>query len=232
MKKLLIFTFSLLLTLTSFNAAAQMDSGEETVRYFSNRPIKKYSKAQNYTGSPYENEKFVLGNVYSGDKLLASNVALRYNAQRDELEVKSNLTSSDNTARVVIRSKDIYVKILDKTIVFVSNKENLRLPGYFILEFEGNNYTLYKKIKKQFVTGSEAATSITRAIPPTYKEKQIFFLEENSKAVITEFPSSKKGKLGVFGDSKKAMKKYASENKLNINKDYALIKLVKHFDGL
>ncbi|MBW2938655.1 hypothetical protein KXJ69_11090 [Aureisphaera sp. CAU 1614] len=227
-----LFSTLLLLTL-SFSAFAQMETEEEAKdKYLTNVPITINSEAVNYSGSAYENEEFVLGTVYKSGRIVASNVALRYNALRDEVEVKSSIDAPNSTARVMMRNPDIYVKMLNNVFVYAAPKEGLDRPGYFLVLFEGESADLYKKISKEFVEGMAATTSLTRDIPSSYKEKEAYFLLNKNTNSFQEFPSSRNAKFGLFDDKKKELKTYTKEERLNINKEYALIKLVKYYNTL
>ncbi len=230
MQKLLL---TLLLFTISFGSFAQMETEEETKnKYLTNVPITINSEAINYSGSAYENENFVLGNIYKSGRIVASNVALRYNALRDEIEVKASLDASNSTAKVMMRNPDIYVKMLNNVFVYAAPKEGVDRPGYFLVLFEGENADLYKKISKEFIEGMAATTSLTRDIPSSYKEKEAYFLLNKKANTFQEFPSSRNAKFGLFDDKKKELKNYSKEEKLNINKEYALVKLVKYYNTL
>jgi hypothetical protein len=224
---------SLLLITLSLGGYAQMETEEETKdKYLTNVPITINSEAINFSGSAYENENFVLGNVYKSGRIVASNVALRYNALRDEFEVKASIDAPNSTAKVMMRNPDIYVKMLNNVFVYAAPKEGVDRPGYFMVLFEGENADLYKKISKEFIEGMAATTSLTRDIPSSYKEKEAYFLLNKKANTFQEFPSSRNAKFGLFKDKKKEIKNYSKEERLNINKEYALVKLVKYYNTL
>lgn len=231
MKKVFALALLVMTSIVSNTAFGQMATDEQTISQFvTNTPIKAYPSAARITGSPYENELFVLGSIMKDGKALASNVALRYNAMRDEIEVKNSIDAHNRTARVLKQQPDIYVKILNKLFVFVANENGK--SGYFMALSEGDKFHLYKKVKKEYEEGMTSVSSLTRDVPAGYKDKEIYFLVSKDTNELTEFPNSRNGKFGVFGKKKKEMKNYASSTKLNVNKEYALIKLVQHFNTL
>lgn len=233
MKQSIAVLFLAFCILTPLTSIAQMAPAEQTTtEYVTNKPITPYPSYERISGSPYETKEFELGNIMKDGEILANNVALRYNVMKDEIEVKSSLESHNRTGRVMVKASDIYAKIFNKTFVYVPNQDGLDTAGYFVVVFEGDNYNLFKKITKEYIEGAEAMTSLTRDIPAMYKEKEFFYLVEKSSGNVKVFPNSRSAKFNLFGDKKKALKRYASEEKLNINKDYALLKIVKHFDTL
>ena len=227
-----LFTTLLLISL-SFTGFSQMETEEELkYKFLTNVPITINPEAYQITGSAYENDNFAMGKVYKNGQVVATNVALRYNALRDEFEVKPNLDTPDASAKVMMRHPDIYVKILNKVFVYADPKNNEDRPGYYLVLFEGDNADLYKKISKEFIEGMEATTSLTRDIPSSYKDKTAFYLLNKNTNIFQEFPNSRNAKFGLFKDKKKELKKYAKENRLNINKQTALLKLVKYYNTL
>ncbi len=231
-KQLAILAFSLFLVGSS-SVFGQMASDEQSpTQYVSNTPIKAYASTERISGSPYENVEFRKGNIIRDGKVLASGVAIRYNALRDEIEVKTKIDDHNRTARVMVKSPDVYAKILNKVFVYVPNKEGLTTSGYFMVVHEGEKFDLYKKITKEYSEGSESMSGLTRDIPALYKEKQFYFLADKESGSVKAFPKSRNGKFSILGNKKKELKKYANENRLNINKEYALVKLLRYYDSL
>jgi len=233
MKNVLALVLFSLLMFTSSISVAQMDTEEkESTTYFTNKAITINANERNFTGSAYENEDFVSGYVFKNGKTLASNVALRYNAKRDEIEVKRKVSSSNESARVLVKNDDIYIKILNKVFVYSPVREGIAKAGYFMVLHDGTNYSLYKKLTKKFLEGREAINSITRDTPPAFQNKEVYYLVNKVDGSFTAFPKSKKGKLKIFDSNKKEVKAFVKENRLNIKKDYDLAKLVKYYDTL
>jgi len=184
-----------------------------------------------HAGTPYENEVFQSGNIYKNGKLVGSNVALRYNVLRDELEVKTNMTMADAQAKVLKRDKDIYVRILNDVYVYMKPTSDQTVSGYFKVIYEGEKYHLYEKLTKDFIEGKKAINSVARDIPPTYKgDEELYLVPVNGNPI--ELSGSKNRKLKAFPTHNKQLKSYVKENKLNINKDYSLKKLVAHYNTL
>lgn len=233
MNKFSSLSLSCLLFFSISISQAQMGMEEDDrTKYMSNKPITIVPEERNFSGSAYENEEFVNGYVFKDGKILASNVALRYNAKRDEVEVKKSLTTSNSNARVLVKNSDIYIKILNKAFVFSTVKEGIDKAGYFMVLHEGDNYALYKKITKRYLEGRESVNSITRDTPPAFKNIETYYLVDKESENFTLFPKSRKGKLKVFTNFKKEVKDFVKKESLNINKDYALTKLVKYYDTL
>ncbi|NND61728.1 MAG: hypothetical protein HKN48_00890 [Flavobacteriaceae bacterium] len=212
---------------------AQMAPAEQsTTQYVTNKPITPYPVNERISGSPYEDEDFANGKIMKNGKILATNVALRFNALKDEMEVKSSVEDHNRTGRVMVKSPDVYAKIMNKTFVYLPKQEGLDKAGYFVVVYEGDKYDLLKKINKEYIDGAESMTGMTRDIPAMYKQKEVNYLLNKQTSKIAAFPNSRSGRLNLFGQKKKEMKRYAAEKKININKKHALVKMVKYFDTL
>ncbi len=229
MKQLLSF-FLMILSLGTF--AQNVTEEISTNQFLSSKNITLNPEAVHFAGSAYEDDEFVNGVIFKNGEILATNVGLRYNAFRDEMEVKANLNAPDATAKVMIKHPDIYVKMLNKLFVFSPTAEGMSRPRYFMVLTEGDHAGLYKKITKEYIEGSEAMTSLTRDIPTTYKEKETYYLVDKKSGAFEEFPSSKSGKFNLFKDKKKEVKNYAKVEGLNINKEWALKKVVAYYNTL
>ena len=186
---------------------------------------------KSYKGTPYNSPNFLIGNVYENSTLLASDIALRYNAVSDEIEVKESLTVPNEEAKVLTKSVDIYVKINGDIFIFAPYQGGIEEGGYFQVLFEGTQYSFYKKIIKKFTPAKKASSSITTDTPAMFQDKPVYYIV-TKKGRYYEFPSSKSKKIKVFGSQKEAIKKYVKENGLDLNKEKDLKKAVIYFDSL
>lgn len=190
-----------------------------------------FKDTKSYKGTPYNNPNYLLGNIYKEGKLLANNIAIRYNAIADEMEVKQYPSDSDDNARVLTKSQDIYVKIIDAIYVFVPYQGGIEKGGYFQVIFEGNNIALYKKHVKDFSPEKKATSSITKTLPAVFKDKPVFYLV-TKKGTFYQMPKSKSKKLKVFGEKQNKMKDFTKQNSLDLNKEQDLLTAIKYYDTL
>ena len=198
--------------------------------YRSNRTVNLMDNPNDYTGSPYYNADFSKGSIMSKGKTIAANQALRYNVSKEEFEIRDPRNNESKIVNTVLRNKNIIIKIGDDSFEYISNSKN-RLRGYFIPLFKGDKSSLYKKITKKYIASQKAVNSMASDIAAFYKEKEVLYLVDDTGA-FTELSSSKKGKLKAFGSLKKEVKDYAKQNKLNLNKEKDLIKVVSYADSL
>lgn len=184
-----------------------------------------------YNGTPYNNPIFLLGKIYENNKVIATNYALRYNAMADEIEVKETLYKEDSEIKVLAKSPDLYVKIMNEMFVFVDNSEANDPAGYFLVLHVGNSYNLYKKMIKKYYPAKKAQTSFEKDILASFVDKPVYYLVSQD-GVFKEFTSSKSKKLKVFGDKQSEIKNYIKKAKLDINDENDLLKIVKYYDSV
>lgn len=225
----IVFLFVLLASSSTLAQGVISHSTNES--YITQKKIAQPSKGSAYTGSPYADKAFQKGNVYRDGVLLASNVALRYNVLRDEFEIKRTLSTSNYDAKVLRKSKDIYVKIFNKLYVYFDNLPNNKKGGYFEVVYAGEGLSLYKKTRKEFIEGKKAINSIAVDILPQYREKEALFLL-NSDNELIKLPKSRSGKISNLNQHKKEVKQFIRDEKLNVNKVYDLIKLLTYYNSL
>ncbi|MAN58548.1 MAG: hypothetical protein CMC08_01780 [Flavobacteriaceae bacterium] len=230
MKSLHLFSLLFFTTLlTTFSQAQSIDDRPVLEEFISTQKAAAAPDAS-YAGSPYADPIFQKGNVFKNGKLLASNVGLRYNALRDEMELKQ-INSSDMQTKVLVRAEDIYVRIGNDTFVFLPNTGEDNIGGYFMVLHEGSKMNVYKKLKKEFIEGKKSINTMTRDVPPSYKDDEVLFVSY-ADGSLEEVPGSRNKKLSLFNSGKKELKQHIRDNRLNINKEYNFLKLVKHYNEL
>ena len=234
----ILITLALLICVSTASIAQQFDGKVFTsdlfrVDEFIKRQDKNvdYTNTNEYQGTPYNHPSFLNGNIYKNDELLATNVAIRYNAVADELEIKESLTKPDSEAKLLTKSPDIFVKIMKDIYIFAPYKGGIEGGGYFQVLFEGEKVDLYKKLKKNFKPKQKASSSITRDVPAKFSDDITYYLaDKNGK--FFEMPSSRNKKIKVFGKSAKEIKEYVKDNGLDLNDEKDLLRAVKYYDTL
>jgi hypothetical protein len=191
----------------------------------------KFTIDENVVGSPYNDPNYLIGNLYKGNALFATNVALRYNAVADEIEIKESLDSPDKDARVLPRDPEYFAKIKNDIYVFVPFQGKVEDGGYFHVMFEGKKLDLYKKIIKKVIPGRKASSSFTQDVPTEFRdESQYFLVTKNGR--FLQLPESKEKKFNIFGASKETVLNYVNENGLDVNKEKDLLAIITYYDGL
>lgn len=220
MKMNYLFLFCLL---ASFSLSAQRlvnGSLNDMYRRMENNPELKY---EDYGGTPYYNENFLLGKVVVNNE--EASHLIRYNAYEDKVEIKI-----DN---------DIMLSKKDKSMSFIIDDEKLKLvhyivddveaEGYMIALYDGKNIGIYKKVQKYIHEGKKAVNFYQQDKPSSFRLKTTYFISINNEVAV-ELESSNSKRLKQFNS--KEIEKYAKKNKLKAKKDEDIIELAKYFDTL
>lgn len=176
----------------------------------------------------YANPNFLEGNIYQEDHLMKASVPMRYNAFADEIEIKKNATDEDYGA--LIKDPDIFVKIGKEVYVFVPFEGSNEKGGYFSVLSDGKTYDLYKKTTSIFREAKKAKTTYERDTPPSFSKSVKYYLVQDG--TFLEMPSGKSKVIKMMDQKKNEIKSYIKQNKLDIDKEADLIKLVSYFDSL
>jgi hypothetical protein len=178
-------------------------------------------------GSPYINEKFQPALIYPDNKLFL----VRYNAKDDEIEVQlkeGEFLSLDN------RLMDYRVVLKETGTVYQTvYSEGVKMPGYYIKVVQGNKVSVYKKQVKKLVEGKTPSQNYGRYKAPHFTEPEsIFFIQLGSKGKIQELPKRKKSFIKLFKGNEGAVKKYLSDQKINLSNELDIKKVITYINIL
>ena len=224
--------FLLLLPLCiSLNMMAQNITNEQraTAEFLSSKTTPVFKGYKNTMGSIYANKEFQTGSVYKDGNVVASNVALRYNVQAEEIEMKAKTNST--VANVIKTSENISVRILNNDFVYLISPDKNQKAGYFMVIAEGGKITVYKKIIKDFIEGKKSANSYSRDIPDTFKEKEQLYIVSASGS-LTRLPKGKTKREKLLVSQQDQMSRYIQTNKLNLRKEKDFNQALNYFNAL
>ena len=230
MKKTLYNTIIFLFIGYSFAIAQNINSQRQTELFVRNADkydtstIYDPANPENYKGTPYHSDNFLTGNVYIENEIILSNVALRYNAIADEIEFKESLNSNDKEVKALVKSKEIYAKIMKDIFVFIPSE------GYYLVVFDGDNFSLLKKVTKKYFPAKKAKNNYERSTLAEFEDRFSYSIFTRNGEMM-EFPKSKSKKLKVFGNSEKLIKDYIKKYNLDLNKEKDLKKVIIYLDG-
>ncbi len=224
--------FLLLLSLCiSLNMMAQNITNDQraNAEFLSSKTTPVFKGYKNTMGSIYANKEFQTGSVYKDGNVVASNVALRYNVQAEEIEMKAKTNST--VANVIKTSENISVRILNNDFVYLISPDKNQKAGYFMVIAEGGKITVYKKIIKDFIEGKKSANSYSRDIPDTFKEKEQLYIVSASGS-LTRLPKGKTKREKLLVSQQDQMSRYIQSNKLNLRKEKDFNQALNYFNAL
>ncbi len=232
------YLFSLIVLLSTFNAWSQAMStrnqGLLQADFYYNTHLAMGADNIDYTvrtiGSPYAEPEFLSGVLLTSDSILHDNIYLRYNVHRNEMEVKTS-NSEDVDVFSLLKSPDFYVKIKDKVYEFVPLNGKVEDGIYFEILYSGDHVDLYKNQAKKYTPPVPARTSLQGDIPQKFEDVNKYYIVTD-EGLLYEIPSSRKAKLDIFNVKKEYLEKFVKKNKLKLNDEEDLLKLITYYDSL
>ena len=223
--------FLILLSLClALNMMSQSMINEQTADagFLSSKTTPVFKGYKNTMGSIYANKEFQIGSVYNNGIVMASNVALRYNVQAEEIELKAN--TSATVANVIKTSQNISVRILNDDFVYLVSPDKNQKAGYFMVIAEGGKLNVYKKIIKEFVEGKGSANSYSRAVPDTFKEKEQLYIV-SATGSLTKIPKGKTKREKLFVSQQNQMSSFIETNNLNLRREKDFNQALDYFNA-
>jgi len=177
-------------------------------------------------GSPFLNNEFISGEVYTTSKIQYDNVKLRYNIYTDQIEFESDgkvlaIAQPETTEKIVFGGY---------TIQYIPYSYSKKISkGYLILLEEGKA-SLYARPKVTFEEAEEAG-AYKKAEPPKFvRISDTYFIKVGTgeATAITK----KKDLEEVFPNNKDKIKTFIKKNKVKPNKEESLKELVNYYNSL
>ena len=188
-----------------------------------------YMSLDDIEGSPYYNDKFVLGKILVNGKDIPGNYALRYNAYNDQVElqgaeVTEALIKAVNYSCVINNKKFVYRTYKPK-------KKEAPIMGYFEVLTSETNGLLLKQNRMKYKEALEAKTSMTQPLPARFIPYTNYYFLKNGTSVATLV--SKKTVLDNFEPEVQAtMKKFIKAEKIDFKKERDLVRLFNYYASL
>lgn len=178
-------------------------------------------------GSPFLNDEFEIGTVYTTQKQEFVNVPLRYNIYNDQLEFKSP----------------------EGIIQALATPEILELAEFGDIQLVYESYILSKKTRKGFLIllakgkaslyAKKEITFKEATIPAAYKDAEPPKFLKKSDEYLLKFGSNpaklignKKDLIEAFPYNQDKVKSFISKNKIKTSKPESLTKLVNYYNSL
>lgn len=210
---------------TSYTAAPLMDLFR--MEQMTEESVNQTLTEQNISGSPYLEDEFTTGTVYTSDKKKFENVLLRYNIYNDDLEFQTP------NKRVLAMDKPETIELADfgqYKMTYLSyasgNKQN---KGFFKILQEGKA-SLYAKPDVLFQKAVES-DGIKPEKPAMFVSKpDIYFIRIGTNPA--QKVGNKKELAALLGDHKSEIATYIKKNKVKVNKADQLKKLLNYYNSL
>jgi len=178
-------------------------------------------------GSPYLEDNFIKGSVYTTSKTEYVDVPLRYNIYNDQLEFK---TGNDKVQALAAPEMIEKIEFGNYKMVYAPYSISKKIRrGFFVVLAEGKS-SLYEKPRITFKEATE---------PGGYKDAEpAKFVRNTDEYYIrvgenqAKLVGNKNDLLEVFPDHQKQLETFIKKNKIKPNKPESLKELVKYYNSL
>ncbi len=185
----------------------------------------------NTMGTPYTQSAFTTAKIAPVGKVYL----VRYNALMDEMEVKG----SEKEDILIISKKKNYVinqhenNVTYRVLQKVDSKKENDL-GYFITLQKNQNVSLYRKQCKKLVKRDKATYGGTAStITTEFKDMRCeFYIEKESNGQAIKIPKRKKEFLALFPEKADLISAFIKENRIKLNKEKSLKKLITYINTI
>lgn len=178
-------------------------------------------------GSPYLNDEFISGSVYTTSKTQYANVLLRYNIYNDQIEFK---TAENNIQALAAPETVELVEFGDYKLEYIPYALSKKIRRGFFELLEKGAASLYKKPQVFFKDATQ---------PGAYKEAEpAAFVRKADEYFIriglneAQLVGNKKDLIAIFPDNQDKIEAFIKNKKIKTNNSEDLKELVKFYNSL
>jgi len=198
----------------------------ESVNSYNSSATENLSNAQ---GSQFTSETFTLGNIYENDVLVLKNVPLRYNSYADQIELQQ--IAGEENSGLLVKDAKFFVKMNNEDYIFIPDNNSYEESGYFKIVTSGDHFDLYKKSVTTYIAAREAKTTYETSQPAKFvTEVSYFLMSKDGK--LGKLPTNRNRVAKALTGKTKEVKKFIDNNKLDLDKDTDMAKLVIYYDSI
>ena len=188
---------------------------------------KEYDRSvKDFEGSPFLNEEFIPGQVFSSGKKYTS-VPLRYNIFNDQMEFKQN----DLTYALYPGERIIKVILADETYVVEKYEIRSKIDYGYLTRLDSGKLTVLAKKVVRFTDKQEAKALESSNKPAKFTRAADLYYYKIGNGELTK-SSSLKNLIEDLPDHQADVEAYAKKEKLSTRNAEDLMKLAAYYNGL
>ena len=170
-------------------------------------------------GSPYFNERYVVGNTMVNGKSVR--LLMRYNAYADQIEMKDKYQKSFN----LLKRTDLEATFGGKIYTMLEYvEEGKKKKGYFN-PLNTGIVKLYYKPKKIFVQAEKPENGYDAFEPPVFKDASTYYLQVGSQPLV-KINLNKRQLLKHLKEESVSVRRFVEENNLKLKTEEEIVKLL------
>jgi hypothetical protein len=182
---------------------------------------------KNIKGSPYLNDEFETGSIFTVQRQQYVGIPLRYNIYNDDLEFKTPANEVQALATPEIVEKAVFGS--NQLVYLPYSQANKTKKGFFLVLEEGKA-SLYTKPGVLFQRPTEPG-AYKEAEPAKFvKRADEYYIRIGTEQAI--LIKSKKDLIAAFPDNQEKIESFIDKNKTKANKPESLKEVVRYYNSL
>lgn len=178
-------------------------------------------------GSPYLNNEFIRGSIYTYQKMQFNDIPLRFNIYTGNLEFKTPEDQILALAAPEIVEKAVFGDFKMSYVPYILSK---KIKNGFLRVIEEGTVSLYAQPDIFYQKPKEAA-AYKDAEPAKFLERPDAYFIRIGKEAAIKF-NNKKELISIFTDHNEEVAIFIKKNKIKISKEKSLQELVKYCNTL
>ena len=178
-------------------------------------------------GSPYLNDEFVNGSIFTVQMIKYDSIPLRFNIFNDELQFKTPTGEVMALSAPEIVEKAVFGNFL---MVYSPYSQTNKIKKGFFLILEQGKASLYAKPGILFQEPTEPAAYKDAEPAKFVRKADEYYIRIGTEQAI--LISNKKDLIAAFPDNQDKIESFISKNKIKTNKPESLKEVVKYYNSL
>lgn len=231
MKRLILPLVVFVLICTS-NVQAQYETRQAIDLFNSTKiargDLKTMLSEKDIEGSPYLNDEFIKGTVYTTSQTKYVDVLLRYNIFSEQIEFKSD----DGPVQALVAPETVeMIELGNYKIVYVPYALARKIRRSFFMQIENGDKAVLLSRPQVFFEDAKKPAAYQDAEPPKFiRKSDEYYIRIGKEAAV--LISNKKDLEEVFPDHKNKVDSFIKKNKVKPNKPERMVKLVRYYNSL
>jgi len=178
-------------------------------------------------GSPYLNDDFIKGTIYSIQRMQYKDIPLRYNIYNDDLEFKTPSDEVQALATPEIVEKAVFGEY---QLVFSPYSLASKIKKGFFICLEEGKASLFEKPGVTFKESTEPAAYKDAEPPKFVRKADEYYIRIGTSPA--QSVNNKKELIAAFPDNQDKIESFIDKNKIKTNKSESLKEVVKYYNSL
>ncbi len=231
MKKLMLLTIGMLLTVV-YSSAQTGYQLAETIDFFKSYKMQTGDWSIELTesdiqGSPYLNDEFIKGTIYTTSKIQFQDIPLRYNIYNHNLEFQTPENKVLAMAAPEVVEKAIFGEFTMTYIPYISSK---KIRRSFFNVIEEGKVCLYSQPEVVYQEPTKAGAYKDPEPARFNRRPDSYFIRIGLEAAVRV--GNKKELIALFPEFQEEIATFVKKNKIKANKEEDLQKLVQYYNSL